>query len=134
MKKFLSLAVLLATVISASAAITHGSAQRAALAQSILDSIGSPARIVLLQGSTPLDTVTGTFTRAGAVLTLQSTPVSSTVSVGGTINTFRVLDAGTGIVFTGSVATSAADLIVDNATVVPSQTVNITSMSYTAAP
>jgi hypothetical protein len=127
-------------------AITHLTAVRNALADLIDDLVnagaGDNGTLALIESAGPTDIVEFDFnaTAFGAasdgVITLADTPIEGTASASGTVNLFEVRDADGGVVYTGSVTESGGggDLIIDNAEINATQSVNLTSHSYTAAP
>lgn len=70
---------------------------------------------------------------ASGVKTLNSLPLSVAASATGTATFYRIYNtAGTTCFEQGTVATSGADMTIDNASITSGQTVNITAFSKTA--
>lgn len=120
--------------------VTHSSTLREAWAQDVLDAVdggGSYGRIgVYDSGDTLLVMFTlqdPSFSRSGAVLTLLGVPLSGTAAATGTANYAKMMNsAATDKIVQGTCATADADFIIDNASIVSGQTVQLASCTYTA--
>jgi hypothetical protein len=123
-------------------AITLTTAARNAACNGIVDltDIGAAAAGTLVlfaggAGGTTLATFTLSGTAFGAAstgtATLAGTPLSATASGTGTANAFMLRDQDAAEVLRGTVATSAADIVIDNTSIVTGQTVNLTSFTFT---
>lgn len=109
--------------------------------------IGVSAKIRILSGTQPATCATaesGTLGVAYALAsdwaanassgtkTLNSLPIAGTAAASITAGYYRITDsAGTTCHEQGTCATASADLIIDNATIVSAQTVNITAWTVT---
>ena len=85
---------------------------------------------------TSAGTLLATFAIAEADMTATGNQVtiagaeSATAAATGTIGHFEAVDAGGNVLFVGSVATSGADINVDNTSLASGQTVNLNSFSF----
>lgn len=111
--------------------------------------VGTAAKIRILTGTQPATCATAesgsllvSYTLAsdwaaaasGGSKAFSSTPIAGTASGTGTAGYYRITDnAGTTCHEQGSVGTSGTDAIIDNASIVNGQTVNITGWTVTAA-
>lgn len=109
--------------------------------------IGTAAKVRILTGTQPATCATaesGTLLVAytlasdwasnasSGVKAFSSTPIAGTASGTGTAGYYRITDnAGTTCHEQGTVGTSGTDVIIDNASIVSGQTVNITAWSVT---
>lgn len=123
-------------------AITLTTAARNAACNAIVDltDIGAAANGTLViyaggVGGTTLVTFTVATTAFGnastGTATLLSVPLSAAAVATGTANAFALRDQDAAEVLRGSVATSAADIVIDNASITNGQTVNLTSFTFT---
>lgn len=127
--------------------VQNSAAVRNAQADAWESAIGTAAKIRIYSGSMPADCATarsGTmlaeFTLAsdwsaaasGGVKSLSSLPLSATAAAAGTAGYYSIMDsAGTTCHEQGTVATSGADMTIDNASITSGQTVRITAFSKT---
>lgn len=128
--------------------IQMGTALRNARSAVIETTIGTTPKVQIRTGAQPATPATadsGTLlveftlasdwaTQSGGVLTFSGVPLSATATGTGTAGHYRVKDsAGTTTHMQGSVTTSGGggDMIVDNASIASSQTVQITSWTVT---
>lgn len=120
--------------------VTHSSTLRAAWAQDVLDAAdggGSYGRIgVYDSGDTLLAMFTledPSFSRSAAALTLLGVPLETTAVATGTASYAKIMNSSsTDKIVQGTCATSDADFIIDNASIVSGQTVQLASCTYTA--
>ncbi len=70
---------------------------------------------------------------SGATATAASLPKTATAAATGTAGYGAVLDSNSNVLWTGTVATSAADFIIDNTSINSGQTVNLTAFTVTTA-
>lgn len=124
-------------------------AARNAALDSFETTVGVSAKIRILTGTQPATCATA---ESGSLLVsytlasdwaanassgskaFNSTPIAGTASGTGTAGYYRITDnAGTTCHEQGSVGTSGTDAIIDNASIVSGQTVNITGWTVTAA-
>lgn len=114
-------------------AITHATDVRADLAQAILDQLnagsGDPVIVIMTAASGVLVSQEVSFSRTGAVLTVEST--NFTASGSGTAALFQARDSDGNMVFAGSVAASGGDFTIDNVSIASGQTGTI-AFTYTA--
>lgn len=119
--------------------ITHATATRNAIADAVVDSIDTGgAGKIILSTSGDVDLVTLTCSNpafgaaSGGVATANAiTP--GTVGTTGTAAKFRVTkNDGTTVVFSGSVGTSGADMIITSTSLVATESVSISAFTYTA--
>jgi hypothetical protein len=91
-----------------------------------------PANCAAADSGTLLATFSNVNTAAAAsgAQAINGTPYSATAAAGGTAGYFRFYNGAT-CHMQGSVATSGADMTIDNATVTSGQTVNLTAFTYT---
>jgi len=125
-------------------AITHAASVRNTLATAVHTAInaGSGAGYVKFMTSgdvevatVPLNDPAGTVT--GAVLTFDVDPIPEDASAtGGVIAKFKIYDSNNTEVYGGSVTATGGggDITFPNVTITAGEKVQITSMSYTAAP
>lgn len=129
-------------------ALQFSTSVRNAILDAIETTVGTSAVIKIRTGAAPSDcgtadsgSVLATFSlgsdwaaaASSGSKALNSTPLSTTASGTGTAAHFRLYASnGSTCHVQGTVATSAADLIVDNTSINSGQTVNITSWTWTA--
>lgn len=121
-------------------------AVRTALGNALIATIGTSPKVQIYSGTQPATCATAssgtlltTFslgstwaTVTSGVLTFSSTPVASTAVATGTAGYYRIMDTALANCHEqGTVGTSGTDLIIDNASIVSGQTVNITSWTKT---
>lgn len=125
-------------------AITHSTAARNALADQIdtllnsgtTDSAGD---LVIQDGTTDLVVITMQDPSFGSAstgtITLQGTPLSGTAAATGTADSFELRDKDNTAVVSGSVTGSGGggDIELDNTAINSGQTVEITSLTYSAS-
>jgi hypothetical protein len=127
--------------------LQRSTAVRNARLDAIETTIGTAAKVRVLTGTQPATCATaesGTLlvaytlasdwasnASAGAK-TLSGLPIGGTASGTGTAGYYRITDnAGTTCHEQGTVATATADMIIDNASIISGQTVNITAWTVT---
>lgn len=127
--------------------VQRSTAVRNARLDAIETTIGTAAKVRILTGTQPATCATaesGTLLVAYTLASdwaanassgskaFSSTPIAGTASGTGTAGYYRITDnAGTTCHEQGTVGTSGTDLIIDNASIVSGQTVNITSWTKT---
>lgn len=123
----------------ASAAVTHATAVRNAIADAVVDSVdaGASAGTLEFQTSGDVEVCTLTFSDpafgAAASGTATANAITSdTNCTGGTIAKFVVKDSNGNTIFSGSVGTSGADINLSAVVISAGQTVSLTSLTYTA--
>jgi len=117
-------------------AVTHTAAIRNTLANAILTAIGASGVLSFettggagVVATLPLAVTAGTV--SGAVLTFN--PIDSdTNAAGGTIAEFAIQTSALTDIFRGDVSTSGADINLSSLVIAPSDTVAVTSLTYTA--
>lgn len=128
--------------------VQFSTAVRNAMLDSIETTIGTTAKIQIWTGSVPANCGTASSgtklaewtlasdwasNAASGTKVLTSTPLSTTGVAAGTAGYYRFTDsAGTTCHEQGTVGTSGTDMIIDNAVIAVSQTINITAFSKTA--
>lgn len=119
-------------------AVTHGSGVRTAIATAVRDAIDAGAGAGLLVFLTSGDVEVATLTLsdpcgsvAGAVLTFGAI-TSDTSATGGTVAKFSVTTSDSTGVLYGSVSTSGADINLTSLAIGAGDTVQMTSLTYTA--
>ena len=68
---------------------------------------------------------------SSGVATANGLPLTGTAWTGGVLTTYAVYSRSEAIVWTGTIGTSAADMIVDNTTIATGQAITITSWTHT---
>jgi hypothetical protein len=119
-------------------AITHIVGTRNSLADQIDADIGAAGVLRLLDDTVTLLDIAFSNPAFGAaasgVITVTGTP-SGSVATGGTVDKFEFRSSGGAIVFGSVTAVSGGgDLEITNTVLVASDTVTVTSLTYTAAP
>lgn len=120
---------------------THGVYGRNAIANAIKAAVegGSGPGLLNLYtvADAPLVSITLDATAFGpassGIITLNGVPITGIASGSGIVAKFSVTDADSTVVYQGTAGESATDLIIDNATLVASQNVVVTSHSYSAS-
>lgn len=122
-------------------ALTHSTATRSTLADAFDDVVNTgagTATLVIKDGATPLVTIDLQSPAFGAassgVITLAGVPLSATASAGGTADGFDIEDRDGTVVASGTVTATGGggDIELDNTSIASDQTVEITSLTYTA--
>jgi hypothetical protein len=127
--------------------VQRSTAVRNARLDAIETTIGTAAKVRILTGTQPATCATAesgsllvaytlasdwAANAASGVKAFNSTPIAGTASGTGTAGYYRITDnAGTTCHEQGTVGTSGTDVIIDNASIVSGQTVNITAWSVT---
>lgn len=129
--------------LSYSMTISHGTATRTAIADTVVDRVDAGAaagKLVIRASSSVLATITLADPAFGAaaagVAALLGVPLDDNASASGTADNFLATDSDGNTVFAGSVTATGGggDLTLDTVTIVNGNPVTITGGSYTAPP
>jgi len=121
-------------------AVTHSSAARSAAADAVVDLLdvgGAGTLRFLTSGDAVVATLTFDSTAFGAASAGVATAnaiTSDTNAVGGTVAKWEARNNANAMVFAGAAGTSGSDINLSSLTVGASDTVSISSLTYTAAP
>ena len=119
-------------------AVTHGTATRNALADTVLAEIDADvgAGTLEFQTSGAVEVATLTLSDPAGVVAAEVLTFSSitddTSATGGTVDRFEIKSNGGGSRVLGSVATSGGDINLSSLVIGVGDTVSITSLTYTA--
>ncbi|ULQ45880.1 hypothetical protein JN531_012295 [Flagellatimonas centrodinii] len=126
-------------------AISHSNAARNAMADAVdaqvnTGSADASGDFVLIASGGPTDLVSIVLqdpafgAAASGVITLAGTPLSNTASATGTTDTFEIRDKDNGVVIDGTVTATGGggDVEIDNTSIASGQTVELSSLTWTA--
>ena len=121
-------------------AVTHSNAARSAAANAVVDLLdvgGAGTLRFLTSGDAVVATLTFNSTAFGAASAGVATAnaiTSDTNAVGGTVAKWEARNNANAMIFAGAAGTSGSDINLSSLTVGASDTVSISSLTYTAAP
>lgn len=117
-------------------AITHGSAIRDTVCNAVVDALDASGNLVFrTSGDAEVATCPFSATAFGAASSATATAnaiTSDTNATGGTVAKFTAETSGATIIFTGAVSTSGSDINLSSLAVGASDTVSVSSLTYTA--
>jgi hypothetical protein len=122
-------------------AVTHPAAVRNSIADGVVDqldlgSTNSTPRLVLnTSGDVEVATLNMSVTSFGAAAAGIATAAAiadDASATGGTTTKFRLTDRDNGIIIEGSVGTSGTDIVLSSNVIAATDTVSISSLTYTA--
>lgn len=126
-------------------AISHSTSARNAMADSVDDTVNAGTTdaggdFVIIESAGPTDLVSMILqdpafgAAASGVITLAGTPLSNTADATGTADKFELRDRDNGLVVDGTVTATGGggDVEIDNTSIASGQTVELTSLTWTA--
>jgi hypothetical protein len=119
-------------------AVTHGSAIRDTVCDAVVDALDASGNLIFrTSGDAEVATCPFSATAFGAASSAIATAnaiTSDTSATGGTVAKFTAETSGATIIFTGAVSTSGSDINLSSLAVGASDTVSVSSLTYTAMP
>jgi hypothetical protein len=119
-------------------AVTHGAAIRTTVCDAVVDALDASGNLVFrTSGDVEVATLPFSATAFGAAsgpTATANTITSDTNATGGTVAKFTAETSGATTIFTGAVSTSGSDINLSSLSVGASDTVSVSSLTYTAMP